>query len=87
MSRRGFVPISMKRYIKLHLKNNRGAKREHVEAALKRALDARKKGVLCQCGNSIWVIGAAVAGYRCFTCITGEGEPDDDYEIDEALRY
>jgi len=87
MGRRGFVPISMERYIKIHLKSNPGAKRERVKAALKRALNARKSGVLCQCGEPIWVIGSAMVGNRCFTCITGESEPDHDYEIDEALRY
>ena len=26
------------------------------------------------------------AGSACFTCITGEADPSDDYEIDEALE-
>ena len=39
----------------------------------------------CECGEPIWVIGSAVAGHACFTCITGEATPSGDYEIDEVL--
>jgi hypothetical protein len=42
--------------------------------------------VKCDCGNSLWVIGSAVAGNACFTCITHESVPDKDYEIDEACE-
>jgi hypothetical protein len=31
------------------------------------------------------VIGSASVGNSCFTCITGESSPDNDYEIDGAL--
>jgi hypothetical protein len=44
-----------------------------------------KRRVTCRCGNPIWVIGSAVVGNACFTCITGEALPDDDFEIDEAM--
>ena len=82
----GFVPISIENYAKLHLKSNPGSKREEITAALKDALDAYKQGTTCaNCGNPIWVIGSAIGGwYACFTCITGEAFPEDDYEIDEA---
>jgi hypothetical protein len=30
------------------------------------------------------VIGSAEAGLKCFTCITGESDPSEDYEIAEA---
>jgi hypothetical protein len=49
------------------------------------ALQAFKNGKKCHCGNDIWVIGSASVGYSCFTCITGEGYPTDDYEIDSAI--
>ncbi|WP_457290252.1 hypothetical protein [Pedobacter sp. UYP24] len=41
-------------------------------------LSGRKWG----CGNPIWAVGGAEAGYYCFTYITGETVPDEDYEID-----
>ena len=50
------------------------------------ALNAYNDGIKCSCGNDIWVIGSASVGNSCFTCITGEGSPDDDYEIDSAIK-
>jgi hypothetical protein len=29
----------------------------------------------------MWIVGLAQAGLACFTCITLESAPDDDYEI------
>lgn len=81
----GFVPISIEGYIELHLKDNPDANREEIIIALNEALDAYKRGAKCtNCGNPIWVIGSAFAGNMCFTCITGEAIPEDDYEIDET---
>ncbi len=81
----GFVPISIEEYVELHLKNNPDANREEITRALKDALEAYQRGAKCiNCGNPIWVIGSAFAGNMCFTCITGEAIPEDDYEIDEA---
>jgi len=50
------------------------------------ALKSYQNGERCSCGNDIWVIGSASVGNSCFTCITGEGYPTDDYEIDLALK-
>lgn len=82
----GFYPISIEKYVKLHLKINPGANRAEITKALKEALADYKNGVKCQnCGNPIWVLGSAlVVGSMCFTCITGEAIPEDEYEIDEA---
>ena len=81
----GFIPISLEEYVELHLKSNPDASREEITIALKDALEDYKRGVKClNCGNPIWVIGSALAGNMCFTCITGEATPEDDYEIDEA---
>jgi len=79
----GFTPISLPEYVKLHLHNNPGTKRSELIARLRQGLDARRKGTLCQCGNPIWVIGSAEMGLSCFTCITGEPEPDHDYELED----
>jgi hypothetical protein len=43
-------------------------------------------GARCHCGEPIWVIGSAEAGHACFTCITGEADPSEDYEIAEACH-
>jgi hypothetical protein len=81
-----FIPIEMDDFIELHLRANPDEDRDDLRARLRRALKARRAGVLCECGNPIWVIGSAVAGHACFTCITLEAYPDSDYEIAEACR-
>jgi len=81
----GFVPITPEEYVELHLKSNPDTSREEITIALRGALEDYKKGAKCiNCGNPIWVIGSAFAANMCFTCITGEAIPEDDYEIDEA---
>jgi hypothetical protein len=79
-----FAPISIKDYVKLHLKRNPGTKAEELTAELERALKDYREGVRCSCGEPIWVLGASKVGNMCFTCITGEACPDSDYEIREA---
>ena len=69
----------------MHLKANPGDDRKEIESGIDWALAYHRKGKTCDCGNPIWVIGSAVSGAACFTCITGESMPDDDYEIDEAI--
>ena len=82
-----FVPIQIDAFIDLHLKRNPDCGRGELRAALQGALAARRAGEACGCGNRIWVIGSAIAGRACFTCITGEAVPDTDFEIAEACRW
>ena len=85
MMKTGFVPISLEDYVELHLASNPGTTREEITTALKETLEDYKRGAKCiVCGNPIWVIGSAFGSNMCFTCITGESIPEDDYEIDEA---
>lgn len=81
-----FAPISIDKYIELHLKSNPSDNEKDLRKQLNTALAAYNKGVKCFCGNDIWVIGSAFAGNSCFTCITGESKPDNDYEIDSAIK-
>lgn len=82
----GFVPISIDTYIKKHLENNPTENEKDLRERLNSAILDYKNGVKCSCGNDIWVIGSASAGNNCFTCITGENVPTDDYEIDIAIK-
>jgi len=82
----GFKGISIDKYIKLHLKSNPTENKADLERRLKTALRDYQKGVKCSCGNDIWVIGSASVGNGCFTCITGELIPIDDYEIKSAIK-
>ena len=82
----GFIPIKFDDYVARHLKNNPGTPRKEITDALKDALQAYRRGKKCACGEPLWVIGSAVAGHACFTCITLEATPDNDFEIDEACE-
>ena len=86
MPKTGFTPISMDAFVADYVRSNPGEDRDAITAGLKDALDAYRRGVTCSCGAPLWVIGSAVSGYGCFTCITREAVPDSDYEIDEACE-
>ena len=81
-----FKPISFDSYVELYLKTNPDFGREEIRTLLSAALDDHKRGKRCGCGSPIWVIGSAVAGNACFTCITGDAVPDNDYELVEAME-
>jgi hypothetical protein len=78
----GFTLIDKNKYVELFLKANPHEKRDDVLQRLDSAIAASKAGIRCECGEAIWIIGSAEAGYGCFTCITGAAVPDSDYEID-----
>ena len=77
----GFTPINLRDYVELHLRANPGAVRAEVVRQLESAIRAVRAGARCQCGEQIWIIGSAQTGLGCFRCITGQPEPDHDYEI------
>ena len=80
------VPITIEEYVKLHLKNNKDESKEKLVERLKDAVKRKRSGAKCQiCGEPIWAIGSAIAFEGCFTCITGEADDSEDYEIDVVL--
>ena len=82
----GFNKIPMDKYVEFHLTSNPTENKTDLEKKLKSALRDYKNGVKCSCGSDIWVVGSAAVGNSCFSCITGESMPIDDYEIDEAIE-
>jgi hypothetical protein len=80
-----FVPISFERFVTHYLNRNRGENPKRFRQSLEEAVRAKRAGKLCTCGNPIWAIGSAVVGYSCFTCITGQADASEDYEIDTAI--
>jgi len=82
----GFIPITIDKYIKMHLANNPSEKEVDLRKNLNSAINAYNKGIKCSCGNDIWVIGSAAVGNSCFICITGESYPTEDYEIDTVIK-
>ncbi len=81
----GFVPIGVEKYVKLHVKANPDENSTELLARFRSCISDALAGVRCQCGTPIWVVGSVSAGYACFSCITGEAFPSEDYEIDEVL--
>jgi hypothetical protein len=79
--RAGFSPIKLSEYVELHIHANPGIDRAEFTERLEDAVNAYRKDIRCHCGAEIWIIGSAEAGLACFTCITGEAVPDNDYEI------
>jgi len=77
--------IKINDFAEEYLKTNKGEKREAVIKALKDALKRKKNGAkCCVCGAPIWAAGCAFAGSdMCFTCMTGEADSSEDYEIIE----
>lgn len=80
-----FRPVSIDDFVEKHVKSNPGTKAADIRAALKEAVEAKRKGMTCFCGQPIWAIGYAIAGAdQCFTCTTGESDNSEDYEIDSV---
>ena len=81
-----FVPISIDDFIKAHSANNPSEDMKAYRADLEQAAQAKKSGVVCaQCGSPIWAIGTATVGWNgYFTCITGETDSSEDYEIESV---
>ena len=80
----GFTPIQLHDYVELHLRANPNVERAELIQQLESAIGAYRAGARCRCGAPIWIIGSAQTGLGCFACITGQTEPDRDYEIDVA---
>lgn len=78
------IPISIDKFTESYIKNNPKEKRQDIINSLKAAVAAKQDGVCCsQCGQPIWAVGTAIAGWNiCFTCLTGEADDSEDYEID-----
>ncbi|MBA3987417.1 MAG: hypothetical protein H0X63_12800 [Flavobacteriales bacterium] len=82
----GFIPISIADYVEINLRINPRDKAQVITDNLIKAISDFRNGIKCECGNNIWEIGSAFTENSCFTCITGDRFPSDDYEIDEVIR-
>jgi hypothetical protein len=80
-----WTPISIDKFVRIHMKKNPDEKEKVLRIRIEAALDNYRNGVKCQCGKDIWIVGSASAPFACFSCITGKEHPAGDYEIDSAL--
>lgn len=78
------IPISIDDFALSYVKNNKEADLQTIKKNLQKAVKTKKSGAVCNTSTSnIWAIGSAVVGWNgCFSCITGETDSSEDYEID-----
>ena len=78
------VPIKIEKFAKKYVEGNKGEKLEDVINRLRESLARKNAGVKCSVCKTeeIWAIGSALGGFEgCFTCITGESDDSEDYEV------
>lgn len=78
--------ITIEEFLDSHLKNNPSEKRtkEDLRVKLKKTIKAKAHGAACiSCGKKdIWAAGSVlVESKMCFSCITGETDDSEDYEV------
>ena len=81
-----FSPISIDKFLKDYKKSNPKSDVDEMRAVLIETVEGKKNGTVCnQCEQPIWAVGSAIVGWNgCFTCITGEADSSEDYEIDSV---
>ena len=81
-----FSPISVDDFLKSYKENNPKEDVKNLREVLTATAKSKKDGAVCmQCGQPIWVIGTAIVGWNgCFTCISGEADNSEDYELDSV---
>lgn len=81
-----FIPISLEEFVQRHLKSNPNENEADLRDALAETVKLKSDGGKCQhCGRPVWAAGSAITGSDgCFTCITGDADNSEDYEIDSV---
>jgi hypothetical protein len=81
-----FIPISIDDFMEMLEENNPTEDVKGFRTALERAAKAKNSCAACDhCGSLIWAIGTALVGWNtCFSCLTGEADCTEDYEIDSV---
>ncbi|MDE6519932.1 MAG: hypothetical protein K2K91_05650 [Ruminococcus sp.] len=78
------IPITITEFVKQKVESNPDTDAETLIANCKETLKAKHCGAACIiCNSPIWAAGSAITGtYMCFTCMTGEIDDSEDYEIE-----
>ena len=80
-SKKLFRKISLDKFIAKYHKANPNSDLSRLKNDLIYFQKLKGTGENCKCGNVIWIIGSAISGKGCFTCISGETDQTKDYEI------
>lgn len=76
------IPIKVKEYVHKYCMNNPKADPVQLKQNLMKAVQDKKNGATCfHCGKEIWAVGNAVVYHAWFSCLTGEEDSSEDYEI------
>lgn len=77
------VPIPIRDFAKSAAKNNPDMDYNEFADVLRATLKRKKNGAICRsCSQPIWAAGSAMIGTdMCFTCLTGEADDSEDYEV------
>ena len=79
--KQGFQKISIDKFVKRTIETNPKMDKIELRKSIEEFNKRKQQGEMCDCGNPIWVAGSALTGKGCFTCITGESDCSEDYEI------
>ena len=77
-----FVKITIDHFIEKHKLKNPKEDLKKLRSDLLYFRQLKLNGEKCNCGNPLWIIGSAFSVKGCFTCITGESDFSNDYEIE-----
>jgi hypothetical protein len=80
-----WIPITIDEYVKIHLQKNPNENEKVLRVRIEAELEDYNKGVKCQCGEDIWIVGSASSPFGCFSCISGRDYPTGDYEIEGRI--
>lgn len=80
-STNSFIKITLDKFIFMYKKTNPNEDILSLKSRILYFKELKESCVLCECGNQIWIIGSAITGKGCFTCISGETDQTKDYEI------
>lgn len=78
------MPITITEFVKQTVEANPDINAETLITSCKETLKAKHGGAVCMiCNSPIWAAGSAITGtYMWFTCMTGEMDDSEDYEIE-----
>ena len=77
-----FKKLSIDSFIEKQNKSGKNIDTKQLKKDLTYFQQLKNQGIKCDCGNDLWVIGSAISGKGCFTCITMETDCSNDYEIE-----
>ncbi len=80
------IPISIAEFVKQTVGANSDTNASDFTDACREMLRHKRNGAIC--GKvPIWAVGSAVTGTAmCFTCMTGDFDDGEDYEIESIEK-